>query len=379
MLYTRSAPPATQSTFLPLVHHSRLCSCVSLLRIRYAAHLSKEQVADLVAPHPDTLELVISWFEHHGISSSSVSRTHGGGWLTASKVPVTQANRLLGASYQLYRHTATNETVVILRTASYSLPTALHAHVQSVAPTTYFDSPRLLRQRPRKRSRGKEDMAMENVTTSGALATVLRRDDGFIKPEILRSLYKTFAYVPAAADQNEIGVVGLKNMYPSRTDLKAFMGAYRADAITATFAVDQVNNGGDNPEQPGEEANGNIQYSASIAFPTPLTFYSIGGTPMWLGSEDDNEPEAGDPWLGWLNYIIKLPKIPQTINISYGSSELTIPQGYADSLCNLFKQLGARGVSVLVASGDDGVGRGDCKLDPEDENVYFNIQFPASC
>jgi tripeptidyl-peptidase-1 len=220
---------------------------------------------------------------------------------------------------------------------------------------------------------------MENVTTSGELATVVRRDDAFVKPEKLRSLYKTFAYVPAAADQNELGVVGLNNMYPSPKDLKAFMGAYRADAVAAAFTVDQVNNGGNNPEQPGEEANGNIQYCASIAFPTPLTFYSIGGTSMWLGPEDDNEPEAGDVWLEWLNYILKLPKIPQTINISYGSSELTIPQGYAKNLCDLFEQLGARGVSVLVASGDDGVGHGDCKLDPEDEEVYFNIQFPASC
>ncbi len=36
-----------------------------LLRCRYGAHLSKEQVAELVAPHPETLELVNSWLELH--------------------------------------------------------------------------------------------------------------------------------------------------------------------------------------------------------------------------------------------------------------------------------------------------------------------------
>jgi len=35
-------------------------SHVSLLRFRYGAYLFKEQVAELVAPHPDTLEFVSS-------------------------------------------------------------------------------------------------------------------------------------------------------------------------------------------------------------------------------------------------------------------------------------------------------------------------------
>jgi len=126
---------------------------VPLLRFRYGAYLSREQVAELVAPHPDTLELVNSWLEYHGISSSSVSRTHGG-WLTVTNVPVPQANDLLGASYQLYRPTGANETMAVLRTVGYALPAALHAHVQAVAPTTHFGSPRMLQQTPRKRSRG---------------------------------------------------------------------------------------------------------------------------------------------------------------------------------------------------------------------------------
>ena len=59
------------------------------------------------------------------MSFSMVSMTHGGSWLTVSGVHVSQANDLLGASYQLYRHTAANTTV--LRTISYGLPAELHA------------------------------------------------------------------------------------------------------------------------------------------------------------------------------------------------------------------------------------------------------------
>ncbi|KAF8261716.1 Pro-kumamolisin, activation domain-containing protein [Lactarius quietus] len=40
---------------------------------KYGSHLSKEQVAELVAPHPDTLALVQSWLKHHGVPPSSIS------------------------------------------------------------------------------------------------------------------------------------------------------------------------------------------------------------------------------------------------------------------------------------------------------------------
>src|SRR6202167_2258368 len=119
-----------------------LYSPVPLLRFRYGVHLSKEQIAELVAPHQHSLELVHSWLEHHRVPSSSISISHGGGWLSITGVPVRQANELLCASYQIYRQTGTNETNATLRTVSYALPVALHVHVQTVAPTTYFGSPR---------------------------------------------------------------------------------------------------------------------------------------------------------------------------------------------------------------------------------------------
>ncbi|KAI9463202.1 subtilisin-like protein [Lactarius psammicola] len=341
---------------------------------KYGAYLSKEQVAEIVAPHPDTLELVNSWLKHYGISSSSVSRTHGGGWLTVTNVPVSKANDLLGASYQLYRHTGTDGTAVIIRTVGYALPAALHAHVLTVAPTTHF-GPYVLQQTPSKRS-GRGSAAMETAT-SGELVTGLSRRlnlDDLIDPSFLRSLYKTPTYVPAATDRNKLGIVGYSGSYPSKVDLMAFVNQLRDDANAATFTVERVNGGGNDPSRPGTEANGNIQYSTAMAYPTPLIFYSIGGVmQVW----PNNEPAPGDAHLEWLAYILDEQKIPQTISISYGNSELDIPREYAAALCFLFAHLAARGVSVLAASGDAGVGHGDCK--DRSGKVQFNILFPASC
>jgi len=70
-------------------------------------------------------------------------------------------------------------------------------------------------------------------------------------------------------------------------------------------------------------------------------------------------------------------KVPQTITTTFGADERDMPQVLAYRICYLFAQLGVRGVSVLVASGDDGVGLGNCK--DRSGNVRFIPTFPASC
>ncbi|KAH9011324.1 subtilisin-like protein [Lactarius hengduanensis] len=326
-------------------------------------------VAELVRPHPDTLNLVTSWFAHHGVRPSSISTTHGGAWLTVRNVLVSQANEMLGASYQLYRHAKVNETTI--RTVSYALPEVLHAHIQAVAPTTYFASTRTRRHTPHRGS--------VEAPASGKPVTVLSGRAGRVRvtPSQLRGLYKTFPYVPTAADRNTLGVFGYEKEYPSKTDLARYMTFFRSDVrppSLATFAVELVNGGEYDPDTPGIEASIDVQYTSSMAYPTPIIFYSTGGMGKW--SEDSGEPLPGDSWLESLEYLLKKADIPQTISISYGTEELDVPREYAKSICILFAQLGARGVSVLLPAGDSGVGE-NCKA--ESGNVRFVPEFPATC
>ncbi|KAH8982000.1 subtilisin-like protein [Lactarius hatsudake] len=324
---------------------------------RYGMHLSREQVADIVAPHPDTVQLVHSWLEHHRVTSSSVSVTHGGSFLTVTGVPVSQANDLLGASYQLYTHTKTNETIV--RTLGYSLPVVLHAHVQTIAPTTFFSSPLTQWQKPRKRS----DVAAvgPGKSSSGSVGMPLsRRSTTTVTPAFLRWLYGTFAYVPSAMGRNVVGVTGYIEEYPSPTDLTSYMRTYRPDGILATYAVVLVNGGRYDPDNPGKEANLNLQLSEGMTFPTPHIFYSTKPSPN------------GDVYLAWLDAVLSKKDVPQTITTSYGANEKVYPRDYALQVCYMFAQLGARGASVLFGSGDDGVGKGDC-------TARFTPIFPATC
>ncbi|KAH9163946.1 subtilisin-like protein [Lactarius sanguifluus] len=331
--------------------------------------LYQEQVADLVSPPPGTLELIHSWLEYHGVPSSSVSMTHGGTTLTLSGVSIIQANALLGASYQLYMHVETNETVV--RTVGYALPAALHGLVQTVVPTTCFSTPHTQWQSPRRRP-GRATAGLKRpVSESGEPVTVLSsRDDDDTTPSFLRSLYKTAEYTPAAADRNALGIVGMLNGYPSPEDLATFMSVYRSDGTNAAITVVQVNGGGYDPTNPAREPNLDTQYATAMAYPTPVIFYSTGrgpaGTTDWFAS--------------WLRYILtegNIGNIPRTISISYVADEKGIPVAYTMYMCTHFGILGALGVSVLIATGDDGVGRGDCMAD--DGSVRFIPLWPATC
>ena len=345
---------------------------VSLPRCRYGKHLSKEQVAELVAPHPETLAIVNSWLDHHEIPPSSVSLTHGGNTLTLKGVSIDKANTLLGASYRLYRQVETNATII--RTVGYALPAVLQEHVLTVAPTTSFVSPPPRWKIPQN-STGVAAGGVVN-STSGEPAPVLsnRASLPYITIPFLRWLYHTNAYKPSVATKNGLGIVGYLGDYPRQSDLTAYMRKNRIDGLSAAYSVVQVNHGPYDPNGvPHIEANLDVQLAEAMGYPIPVTFYSAGE-----GSEsDDEEEDEDDVFLSWLSFILEEEDIPQTISTSYFYDELSVEESLAWHMCKLFGQLGLRGISVLFASGDDGVGPGNCVR--PDGSVRFKPKFPPTC
>ncbi|KAF8271222.1 subtilisin-like protein [Lactarius quietus] len=319
---------------------------------KYGAYLAKEQVDELLAPHPDTLELVKLWLKHRSVSTSIISTTQGGSWLTLTGVPVPQANDLLGASFQLYQHTETND--IVLRTVSYALPAALHAHVDTVVPTTYFGSPHVQIKSPRRSNISVTPTKVEFEEP----ATLLPSRDVLVVPSDLRSLYKTEGYVPAAAGRNVLGL----------TDLRMFMNLYRTDGVDATFTLVQLNGGPYDLSNPGGEGSLLVEYGSAIAYPTPNTYYSVGYA-------------EEDAYIAWLGDVLTQLIVPQTIVTAQGGYENTFPLELATKICNLYAALGTRGVSVLFASGNSGVGPDDCTVTDSSGNdqVQFSPVFPASC
>ena len=210
---------------------------------------------------------------------------------------MSQANQLLGASYQLYHHAGTNDT--ILRTAGYTLPAALHTHVQTIVPTTAFTSSHPLQQTLRSRPGGSATAQAGNATSEEPVNMLSRRDT-YITPSVLRSMYKTSAYIPAVPRQNALGVVGFENQYPSEIDLSVFVREYRSDATYLPFEINPINNR-EGRTGPGLHSSLGTQYPLALTYPTQVIYDQ--GIPR--GIEVRGTPRGiGDRYLEWLNYMI---------------------------------------------------------------------------
>ena len=202
----------------------------------------------------------------------------------------------------------------------------------------------------------------------------MARLDPGITPSFLRWAYKAVSYRPAVPYENMLGILGIDDDYPSKLDLTHFLTRFRYEARDVDFTVMKLNGGGYNPSNPNSTASIGVQYATAIAYPTEVIFYSIGGDTVWNRT---GHPVVGDMYLVWLNKLLREQFPPQTISIGYGQAERELPWEYASSLCILFAQLGLRGITVLAASGLDGVGAGNCTN--ADGDVEFTPEFPSSC
>ncbi|CAD0092777.1 unnamed protein product [Aureobasidium vineae] len=77
-----------------------------------------------------------------------------------------------------------------------------------------------------------------------------------------------------------------------------------------------------------------------------------------------------------MRYLRDLPKdlLPHTLAVSYGAEEDDLPDAYMRKSCDMYGELGARGVTILYASGDNTLVK-HCITD----NKKFLTVYPASC
>ncbi|KAJ3820946.1 peptidase S8/S53 domain-containing protein [Lentinula raphanica] len=336
---------------------------------RYGKHLSKEQVDELMRPTDETLQEVKEWLSWHGIKEDAFT-SNSDRWITVN-VPVSLAETLLNTKYHVYAHTGSDEKVI--RTLEYSLPRHLHDHISLVSPTTYFGTAKSMK----VTSHLEPDRPALSLSSDVSPPSTCSRT---ITPTCLKDLYNTVNYTPTQTASNKIGITGYLEQFASNADLTTFTESFLPGATNATFTLTEINGGLNTQNDPGVEANLDVQYATGMSFPTPMIFYSTGGEPPFIA--DDNTPtNTNEPYLNWLDFITGVPdnELPNTFSTSYGDDEQSVPADYATEVCNLLATLGARGASVMFSSGDAGVGGGSCETNDGTNRVIFQPAFPASC
>ncbi|RDX50913.1 subtilisin-like protein [Lentinus brumalis] len=325
----------------------------------YGKHLSKDELAQFVAPKPESVQAVTNWLKKNGITATNSSLA--GDELTIH-VPVEKANTLLAANFTTFIHEKTNTAMV--RTLAYSLPANLADHVSFVYPTTHFVPPAsksgsMTISRPRRRL---SDNVARDVVPADCANT--------ISPACLFALYNIPADA-ASAPQNNLFVAGFGKEIAADDDLQAFLTQTRPDnpALARTTyqltSVDVIQNF----TQGTEEGSADIQYTVGVATNVPVTYVSVGGG----SSLSDN--------LAMINFLIQLDEAPLVLTTSYGFQEdFSGPNlDLAIQLCNAYAQLGARGTSVVFSSGDSGVAGSAFRNPVCLPNNVFLPTFPSGC
>ena len=121
----------------------------------------------------------------------------------------------------------------------------------------------------------------------------------------------------------------------------------------------------------------------SLSGGTPVTYYSTAGRGQLVPDPDQTyrfNQTTNEPYLEELHYLLSLSddQLPTVLSTSYGETEQSVPRSYAQNVCFLYAQLGARGVSIIFGSGDSGVG-GSCQSNDGTNRTQFLPVFPASC
>ncbi|KAJ3789832.1 peptidase S8/S53 domain-containing protein [Lentinula aff. detonsa] len=336
---------------------------------RYGKHLSKTQVDELMRPADETLQEVKEWLNWHGIEDETTTSSSDR-WITVN-IPVSLAETLLNTKYHVYAHTDSDEKII--RTLEYSLPRHLHDHINLVSPTTYFGTTRSMKVTSHLEPDRPTLSLSSDVTPSSSCRET-------ITPTCLKDLYNTVDYTPTQIATNKIGITGYLEQFASNSDLTTFTRSFLTQATNATFTLTEINGGLNTQNDPGVEANLDVQYATGMSWPTPMIFYSTGGEPPFIADADE-PTNTNEPYLNWLDFItgVSDDELPNTFSTSYGDDEQTVPADYATEVCNLFATLGARGASVMFSSGDAGVGGGSCLTNDGTNKVIFQPAFPASC
>ncbi|KAL0581860.1 hypothetical protein V5O48_000228 [Marasmius crinis-equi] len=360
---------------------------------KYGQHLSKAEVEELIAPRPESVELVMEYLSSFGVDRGNVEMSSAGDWVFVS-VPIGVAEGLLDTTYHVWRHVESGDQIV--RTTSYSVPEHLDAHIDLVHPTTMFGRPRAMRATVHSLEVElvtESEFASSTMNLNSAVPGVDLSCNGTITIACLRQLYNVSGYTPSSEDVSSgssIGVTGYLEEFANIQDLQAFYADQRPDAVNSSFEFISVKGGknSQNISEAGSEANLDVQFAFGLSYPIKSTFYSTAGRPPFKPDAVLTE-NMNEPYNDWLDFVLANDSgTPLVISTSYGEPEQTIPESYALRACAGFAQLGARGVSLLFSSGDGGVAEifsnstddpKQCITNDGRNATKFMPAFPASC
>lgn len=297
----------------------------------YGKHLTNDELQHLTAPAETNIEAVSNFLLSFG---AEPRRATPNGDFVAATVPVEVAERMLSAKYVEVRHTSGK---VVARTlGGYRLPAAVASAVDFVAPTIHIPG---AQRRPRPGGANSDREVSSNSTAK----------PGFNTPKNLRQLYSV-GTAEGKASSNKQAVTAFLDQDYAQSSLHRFWQMF-CKGITCGKGDPKLV-GDATTGRPGIESMLDIETITGVAGNVESEFWGFAGR-----SPDNPENE---PFLKWLVQLSATgdDDVPKIFSTSYGEDEASWSLPAAERLNVEFQKAGARGISLLYASGDEGA---NCK------------------
>lgn len=306
----------------------------------YGKHRSVQDITKLLdtSSMAARREAVKKYFLDMG--ATSVEANANGDMFTL-ELPVSAAEKALKTTLAFFTHSERKELRITRASGVYHLPEDVASHISVVGELLQFPRLRL--------------PSLTNLKGTGGWPNACSAAgcNGLVTPAVLAERYKLPKANASDGKPSTMAVAEFQGQYFQNKDLSAFGTACHVDC-----KVDKVI-GGDSPSG-GVESELDIEYIKAVAPEVPLTFIYNGEYSL----------------LKWVNQITSMSDAPLVHSVSYGNDEVQQSSTEYMYTCNTaFMKAGTLGLSILFASGDQGVcGRSGCGTL---FHARFHPDFPA--
>jgi len=293
----------------------------------YGKYLSVDEITQLVQPSQDALNRLGIWLQEHDIEYT----LSGNNDLIKFVTTLEKAEKLFQFEYKNYQHASGRQHAS--STGPYHMPSHLAQHVDYVTGILGFP----------------EIRRSDNPLTPPQPTNTLP-----IGPSDLRKRYNITDTADPSVN-NSRAVAEFQDQYYSPNDLKVFFQKFvpgsSADTVRKVY-------GENSPDAPGVEAELDIQYIMGVVPGIATDFYILPGFDFWTGLTS------------WAGELASQHGVALVHSVSYGSQSQYPSTDLRDRFNTDMMKLGARGLSIIFASGDDGAGCEAC--------LKFRPSFPAT-
>jgi tripeptidyl-peptidase-1 len=321
----------------------------------YGKHWSREKVANFTANLKATQEIQ-SFLIRHNITIRST--TLYGEYITAI-APVSCWEEILDTKFYEFHyldhqnHTSNVNVRMqpkIARTLKYSLPASLAKYVTTVFNTIHFPAGEHIRSSSILVSQGSKNPHLLAGTTNPAfINSFYRINSNTGDSRASQSVYETNGLYFSPADLNQFQ----RQFNLPQQAVSNVIGGQSSDSVCKSNV------------ELCAEPNIDLQYLMGISQVTPTTHWYVG--------DDSNEVDA---FVKWITDVADSSNPPLVHSFSYTADEATVSASSYNQFNLEAMKLGVQGVTIVVASGDDGVAGNRARNDAG--RCGYNPSFPAT-